>query len=151
MIRPATSADAENLCAIHAACFAERWSAESFAGLLASPGTFALLSTDGFVLARVAGGEAEILSLGVLAAARRKGEARALVRQAAAGALARGATVMFLEVAAGNPAARGLYATLGFREAGIRKGYYREPGKPPEDALMLRANLPLAAWAKPEN
>jgi [ribosomal protein S18]-alanine N-acetyltransferase len=109
--------------------------------LLATPGAFALLSADGFILARVAGDEAEILSLGVRPNARREGQARALVVDAAA--RADGAAAMFLEVGAGNEAARRLYAGLGFREAGVRKGYYREPGKPPQDALTLKAELPL--------
>jgi ribosomal-protein-alanine N-acetyltransferase len=36
-----------------------------------------------------------------------------------------GAERATLEVAAGNSAARGLYAALGFRQAGIRRDYYR--------------------------
>jgi [ribosomal protein S18]-alanine N-acetyltransferase len=142
-IRPATLGDVEILAAIHAACFAESWSAESIASLLATPGTFALLSPDGFIMARVAGDEAEILSLGVRPNARRAGQARKLVADAAARTHKKGAAAMFLEVGADNEAARGLYAGLGFHETGIRKGYYREPGKPPQDALTLRAELPL--------
>jgi ribosomal-protein-alanine N-acetyltransferase len=140
-IRPATLGDVDALAVIHAACFAESWSSESFASLLAAPGTFALLSSDGFILARTAGDEAEILSLGVRPNARRNGQARALVVDAAARAA--GAAAMFLEVGADNAPARGLYAGLGFREAGVRKGYYRERGKPPQDALTLKAELPL--------
>jgi ribosomal-protein-alanine N-acetyltransferase len=140
-VRPATPGDVDVLATIHAACFAESWSLESIAALLATPGTFALLSADGFILARVAGDEAEILSLGVRPDGRRNGQARALVVDAASRAA--GAAVMFLEVGADNAPARGLYAGLGFREAGVRKGYYREPGKPPQDALTLKAELPL--------
>jgi ribosomal-protein-alanine N-acetyltransferase len=44
---------------------------------------------------------------------------------------------MFLEVGADNPAARALYASLGFTKVGDRKGYYQG-----RDALVLR--LPLA-------
>jgi Fur family ferric uptake transcriptional regulator len=80
--------------------------------------------------------------------ARRGGQARALVADAAAQAHGQGATAMFLEVSQTNEAARALYEGLGFREVGRRKGYYRTD--PPEDALTLRAELPLTAWAKPE-
>lgn len=43
-----------------------------------------------------------------------------------------GALWATLEVAAGNAAARGLYAAIGFREAGIRRHYYRNG----EDGLI---------------
>jgi ribosomal-protein-alanine N-acetyltransferase len=148
-IRAATTGDLATLAAIHGACFADAWSADAFGRLLDSPGVFALLSQDGFVLARVAGGEAEILSLGVNPSARRNGQARALVMEAAARAHGDGATAMFLEVGWNNAAARGLYAALGFREVGRRKGYYR--ATPPEDALTLRAELPFARLGKAGN
>jgi ribosomal-protein-alanine N-acetyltransferase len=140
--------DPEKLAAIHRACFAEVWSAEAFGALLATPGTFALRSKDGFILARVAGGEAEILSLGVMPRERRAGQALALVADAAAEAHQQGAAAMFLEVSQSNAAARGLYGKLGFREVGRRKGYYRVPGQVPEDALTLRVELPLTRLGK---
>jgi ribosomal-protein-alanine N-acetyltransferase len=147
-IRPATPSDLEILSALHGKCFAEPWSVDFFGRLLASPGTFALLSADGFILSRVSADEGEILSLGVPPSARRRGQARALVVEAANQAYDKGAAAMFLEVGVNNIAARRLYAALGFRDGGIRKGYYREPGKPPEDALSLRAELPLARLGK---
>jgi [ribosomal protein S18]-alanine N-acetyltransferase len=140
--------DLETLAAIHRACFAEGWSATAFGELLDTPGTFALKSEHGFILARVAAGEAEILSLGVMPSARRSGQAQTLVMEAAAKAHVQGATAMFLEVGFRNEAARRLYTKLGFREVGLRKGYYRLPGQTPEDALTLRAELPLTRLGK---
>lgn len=138
--------DLDALVAIHRACFTDAWGVESFANLLAMPGTFVLQSKDGFVLARVAAGEAEILSLGVMPAARRGGQAESLVVESAAKAREQGAVIMFLEVNQNNAAARALYDKLGFREVGRRKGYYR--ATPPEDALTLRAELPLTRLGK---
>jgi ribosomal-protein-alanine N-acetyltransferase len=49
----------------------------------------------------------------------------------------RGATRATLEVEGGNRPALALYARLGFRTAGIRRGYYRDGG----DALIQWAKL----------
>ena len=87
------------------------------------------------VLLRVAADEAEILTIGV--AARRQGIARALMAAALERARAQGARTMFLEVAADNGAARGLYEMLGFAPAGLRQGYYAGGA----DALLLRLEL----------
>ena len=51
---------------------------------------------------------------------------------------AAGAQYAELEVRAGNRAALGLYARLGFEQAGIRTGYYANPK---EDAVLLRISL----------
>ncbi len=133
------SSDAALLAAIHAAAFppAEAWSAEAIASLLATPGCFALAEADGFVLARVAADEAEILTLAVRPAARRRGLAARLVARAATAAAALGARVLWLEVAEGNAPALGLYRALGFVEAGRRRGYYAGG----TDALVLRLSL----------
>ena len=48
-----------------------------------------------------------------------------------------GATLMFLEVAVTNDAARALYAAHGFTEAGLRRHYYTDG----TDALILRSTL----------
>ncbi len=132
--------EAAALAALHAAAFppADRWGADAIALMLELPGTFALHHPgQGFVLARVAAEEAEILTLAVHPDARRQGHGAALLMGAMAGAVARGATAMFLEVAEGNAAARALYAAAGFAEVGRRRRYYADGG----DALVLRRDL----------
>jgi ribosomal-protein-alanine N-acetyltransferase len=49
---------------------------------------------------------------------------------------------MLLEVRASNTPARKLYEKHGFREAGLRRGYY---GNPTEDAVLLKLEIPKAA------
>ncbi len=51
----------------------------------------------------------------------------------------RGARAVWLEVRLSNAAARAMYQRRGFVAAGVRRGYYRLP---PEDALVLRRELP---------
>jgi ribosomal-protein-alanine N-acetyltransferase len=130
-------ADTAPLAALHAACFDEAWDAASLHSMLAMPGAFAFHHPDGFVLARVASDEAEILTLAVAPRARGKGLGRALLSAAIAEADRRGAKAMFLEVGNDNPAALALYAALGFANVGSRKGYYRG-----RDASLLRLSLP---------
>jgi ribosomal-protein-alanine N-acetyltransferase len=137
------SGDTARLAALHAACFADRWTAQAMADLLATPNCFAFSNEDGFVMARVAGGEAEILTLAVNPPARRQGLGRVLVATAAAHAHALGASELFLEAGSGNAAARILYDRLGFRPVALRKGYYQG-----EDALVLKAALPLPPSGK---
>lgn len=131
------------LAALHAACFADRWTARAIADLLAAPNCFAFSNEDGFVMARIAAGEAEILTLAVNPPARRQGLGRVLVASAAAHAHALGASEMFLEVGKDNAAARALYDRLGFRAVATRKGYYQG-----HDALVLKAALPLPPSGK---
>jgi len=130
-------AHAAAMAAIHAECFppVARWGAEAMELQLALLRAFGFIDAGGgFVLARVAADEAEILTLAVAPAARRRGLARALLRRAANEAAAAGATSLFLEVADDNAAARALYAAEGFTEVGRRRRYYPGGG----DALVLR-------------
>ncbi len=136
-----SAADAAPLAVLHAASFDEAWDAASLRTMLAAPGAYAFHNPDGFVLARVAGGEAEILSLAVAPQARGKGLGRALLRTAIAKAEQMGADAMFLEVGSDNPAALALYAGLGFVNVGARKAYYRARNAS-GDALVLRLSLP---------
>jgi len=137
------------LAALHAEAFTHPWDAAALAGLLAGPGVFAFAAeadgrTAGFVLARVAAEEAEILTLAVIPSARGRGLGRALMRRAADHAARLGARTMFLEVGSDNPAALALYNGLGFTRAGLRKGYYAAGSQMGDDALVLKAMLPLA-------
>jgi ribosomal-protein-alanine N-acetyltransferase len=147
-IVPAMIEDASTLAALHQACFAESWTAQSFASLMDSRGSFALVvrrgeTPIGFILIRAVAGEGEILSIGVVPTERRAGLARSLISQAGERAHTEGAKALFLEVSTANTAARALYEGFGFRQVGMRKSYYREIGKVPEDAAVLKANLPL--------
>lgn len=147
-LRLTTQDDLATLASLHASGFTQAWNARAFSQLLVSPGAFALLAETGakacgFILIRVAADEAEILSIAVAPDGRRMGTGRRLIAAAAAKAHAMGAARLFLEVARENGAARALYQSAGFREAGFRRGYYREPGAPADDALVLKADLPL--------
>ena len=139
-LQVAAPADAAALAALHAAAFppAEAWGGNAIALMLGLPGAYGLWSAgQGFVLARAAGGEAEILTLAVLPAARRQGVGAALLAAALQGAVLRAAAVMFLEVAAGNAAALALYRAAGFVEVGRRRRYYADG----DDALVMRRKL----------
>ena len=132
---------AADLALLHAAAFAKPWDAPAFQDLLAGSGVFAFAAPSGFVLARAAANEAEILTLAVKPAARGRGLGRALMQAAAARAATLGAESLFLEVGADNPAALALYTGLGFARVGARKGYYESGSQ--GDALVFKAALPL--------
>ncbi|WP_431282384.1 GNAT family N-acetyltransferase [Humitalea sp. 24SJ18S-53] len=140
--RPIHAVDVPALAGLHTAAFPpeESWGIGAIGTMLAMPGAFGLvLPEQGFILARVAAGEAEVLTLAVAPPARRQGIGAGLVVAAMAGALARGASVLFLEVSEDNLAARALYAALGFEQVGRRRRYYADGS----DALVL--SRPLSA------
>lgn len=130
----------DDLARLHARCFdaaPSPWSAAAFAGLLAQPGCHLSAAPGGFALGRSIAGEAELLTLAVAPESRRKGLGRRLMAAFEAEARARGAEAAFLEVAVGNAPARALYAALGWRAAGVRRGYFGPGG----DAIALRRDL----------
>jgi ribosomal-protein-alanine N-acetyltransferase len=140
-IREVFMADAPGLAALHAEAFTDPWTTEALSRLMTIKGAFALANEDGFVLARALAGEAEVLTLAVRPAARRQGLGRALVEAVATRAIDAGARSLFLEVAADNGAALGLYRECGFVPVGRRGAYYRRASGPAMDALVLRRTL----------
>ncbi|WP_192499184.1 GNAT family N-acetyltransferase [Skermanella pratensis] len=134
-IKPAGLADCEVLGCLHSACFPEDpWSGAAIGRLLATPGMFSFLADVGepgeprpvgFVLARVAAGEGEIITIGIEPAARRAGAGGALLDAAAGAARDCGAESLFLEVAEDNNPALRLYRRRKFLEIGRRPNYYR--------------------------
>ena len=143
-IHEATTDDAKVMARLHAAGFDAAWSAEDLGSMLAQAGALALIAGDppgGFILGRVTADEAEIVTLAVAPETRRAGLGAALVEALAAVAAAQGAASLFLEVAADNAAALGLYRAAGFGQVGSRRGYYARRDGPPADALVLRRAL----------
>ncbi len=143
--RAADAMDAGALADLHALAFEAPWPARDFADLLASPGVFALVAKEDGVMAlilmRAVAGEAEVLTLAPAPARRRQGAARALLEAGLALAAGAGAEAAFLEVAADNAGAIGLYRGAGFEAVGRRAGYYRRAEGPAMDALVLRRAL----------
>lgn len=131
-----------DLAALHGRCFATPppWTPADFAGLLVRPGVSLLCdpARRGFALIRVVADEAELLTIATEPEARRQGVARVLMSQVLAAAKGAGASVLFLEVAENNTAARQLYDGCGFAQAGRRRGYYRTNSGDLVDALILR-------------
>ncbi len=138
VLRAARRADVPALAALHAAAFDHPWPAGEIDALLATPGAFALIVEDqGFILCRAIAGEAEILTLAVTPAARRRGAGRALVEAAANLAEGLEADTLFLEVAHDNLPALALYESAGFARIGLRKAYYASGA----DAVVMRRAL----------
>lgn len=137
-LRAAGPGEAATLAALHATAFDHPWPEAEIASLMASPGVFALVvEGEGFILCRAVAGEAEILTLAVDPALRRRGTGRALVEAAAGLARQMDAGILFLEVADNNAAALGLYAASGFAAVGRRKGYYASGA----DAVVMQRRL----------
>lgn len=141
MILPAGLPHAALLAELHKAGFPQPWSEKALAELLAMPGAFAFVVQEegepvGFVLARVAADEAEIVTIAVIPDCRRSGFGGRLMDRVLDEARRRGAVRLFLEVAEDNRAARRLYENLGFAEVGRRRKYYGAT-----DALVLARPL----------
>ena len=151
-IRPLAAERLAEAAALHALCFDTPWDEATLVRLLAMPGTFARAATEagevaplaGFVLVRIAGGEAEILTLAVAPPRRGQGLGRRLIEAAAATALAGGATALFREVAEDNEPALALYGRLGFRAVGARPDYYAR-GQARVAARVLKLDLGATA------
>lgn len=142
--------DTTAIAAIHAEDFARPWSAEEFDGLLAQDTVFGFAAREignprrgpvGFVLARLAAGEGEILTVAVARSQRGLGLGRSLMDAVLRKLYAERAEELFLEVDETNGPAIALYRKLGFVEVARRHGYYEHVGHTRSDALVMRRDL----------
>ncbi len=122
---------------------AAQWPPESYAKLAKSPGGLFLVCDAnsqpvGFVAARQAADEAEILNIAVHRDFRRQGIASALLIAALDQFRRSAINRAFLELRESNLPARALYERHGFVPTGRRKAYYHGPT---EDALCMMREL----------
>lgn len=147
-MRALRSDRAEQCAALHAAAFAHPWSLDEFESLLSSKTTIGGAAIDadcndlrGFALSRIAGDEAEVLTIAVHSAFRNRGIGRALLADSLTRLAAAHIRALFLEVESANAPALALYARMGFREVGQRRGYYRKADGSSATALVLRKDI----------
>lgn len=107
-----------------------------------SPPTVFVLRSSGnaiaFVVTRRHPPELDILNLAVADKHRRRGFGRILLRFLVEMAREDGVDQVFLEVRAGNRAARALYLSLGFEETQKRRNFYEDPL---EDAILMKLEI----------
>ena len=131
---------------LHGACFEEIWNEKTISEMLNMPGILGfLIGTEdkipqGFIMIRVAADEAEIISIGVIPAARKKGLASLLLLKSLKSAAISNVAKIFFEVAEDNKAAIAFYETFGSQIIGKRSGYYKRPSKK-VDAIVYSLNL----------
>ena len=128
--------------------FGEAWTRAQALGVLSVTGVWLLIArrggvSAGFALARIVLDEAELLLIAVRPEQRRAGVGAMLLDGMIAGARARGAVRLHLEVRDGN-GALALYRAAGFLAAGRRRAYYRGRDSQVFDAITLSLPLPAA-------
>lgn len=142
-VRPIDSRDVEAILAIQRSSpEVAQWNAPDYVRAVA--GDMAGWVTDdngvvsGFLIARLAAGDLEILNFAVRADVRRRGLGAALLREVLSWGAAQHAQRALLEVRASNRVALDFYGRYGFRTAGRRPRYYVAPV---DDALLLTAEI----------
>ena len=140
IVRPATSADANEILALETALFgADAWSSSSVLAELTAPDRSCAVAVSdgqviGYVLTLRSGDVVDLQRIGVDPARQRQGVATALLEAALEQAHDDGADAMLLEVSEANGPALAFYAREGFVEIDRRRRYYRDG----TDALILR-------------
>ena len=126
--------------------FAQPWSRGFFEKELSTPFARLVVAVDeggprptivGYTCRWRVTDEVHLLNVAIHPERRGLGHGRELVEAVIDEARTARARVVFLEVRAGNVVARRLYRLLGFRDLGIRRGYYG----PGQDAIVMELRL----------
>jgi [ribosomal protein S18]-alanine N-acetyltransferase len=141
-IADARSADAAAIAALHGVSFRRGWGEDEILRLLLERNVVTQRMTAGgkligFIMSRLAAGEAEILSVAIASAWRGRGLSRQLLDLHLRRLAGFGVRAVYLEVGEHNAPACRLYRRAGFREVGRRQGYYEDGAT----ALVLRRDF----------
>jgi ribosomal-protein-alanine N-acetyltransferase len=146
LLRDMRRDDLPSVLEIERRSFAQPWSRGFFEKELGTPfARLVVAAEEGGVRPFIVGytcrwrvtDEVHLLNVAVHPERRGLGHGRALVNAVIAEARQARARVVFLEVRAGNVVARRLYRQLGFRDLGVRRGYYG----PGQDAIVMELRL----------
>ena len=143
-IRPMQPSDLEDVLDIERAVYEFPWTRGNFNDSLCAGYNCWMYRQDGlavgYCVSMIAAGEAHLLNLSIALPMQRAGHGRRLLEHALADAREQAAQLLFLEVRPSNAAARALYERRGFRQIGVRRGYYPAHAGH-EDALVLSIEL----------
>ncbi len=143
-LRAMTEADLAAVVEIERSVYPFPWTAGIFSDCLRVGYHCTILELDylviGYGIIASGAGEAHLLNVCVREEFRNRGFGRALLANLLELAARSGATVVFLEVRPANTAAIRLYETMGFRQSGLRQGYYQSASGR-EDALVMRRGI----------
>ena len=131
--------DLEQAISIEEELFSVPWTMNGLFSMLVREDALFLVAEDkdkiiGFCGAFMVMDQGDIVNVGVRPERQRQGVGRRILQALIRGADEKGVTSLYLEVRASNRAAICLYEGLGFRQAGVRKGYYEEPR---EDGITM--------------
>lgn len=135
--------NAASLSATHCLAFqtTRGWSAPEFENLLGQASVILCGDAKSFVLGRVIGNEAEVLTLATHPDFHRRGLANQMLNQFLDQAAAKGAKRVVLEVASDNEAAKSLYTNNNFEICGHRPKYYKDADGRWIDAVLMDLTL----------
>lgn len=138
-VEPMKAEHISSIAEIESRCFSMPWTEKSLSDELDNENAHFLSAVfDGKVIGYVGVieicGEADITNVAVQPEYRRCGIGEMLMKEAENGAVERNCESITLEVRVSNKAAISLYIKSGYKQAGIRKGFYE---KPKEDALLM--------------
>lgn len=142
-LRRMTPSDVPEVARIEATAFSTPWREETFRALVDRSGVELWVAEWGDQLAAYAIlwrvlDEGELANIAVRSDLRGHGIGSSLLSRMLEVARDWGVRSLYLEVRESNGLAREMYARRGFREIGVRKGYYEGPR---EDARVLKKSL----------
>jgi ribosomal-protein-alanine N-acetyltransferase len=141
-----TPADLDTLVAIESSAYAFPWSRGNFIDSL-NAGYLGRKRVDvsgrwlGYFIAMPGVQELHLLNLTVVPEHQRRGHARAMLDRLLEEASSLGAQRVWLEVRVSNERAQALYRRYGFREVGMRRGYYPAGALSRENAIVMSLSL----------
>ena len=140
VVRRGRAEDLDGIAALEQVCFASPWSRESLYRDMTENqmAEYFVAELDGEVVGYLGIWlvleEGYINNVAVSPSHRRRQIGSALIGAMLEATQTEGTIAHTLEVRASNEAAKGLYKKFGFKEAGLRKGYYEDNG---EDAIIM--------------
>ncbi|AET66349.1 ribosomal-protein-alanine acetyltransferase [Desulfosporosinus orientis DSM 765] len=143
-VRPMRMDDLEAIMEIEVSSFSTPWSLQAFKAELKDNeyARYTVLEVEGKVVGYMGLwfilDEGHITNVAIAPNFRGKHWGEFLMRSVMVKMIEEGMERMTLEVRASNSPAQSLYSRLGFKTAGIRKGYYADTG---EDALIMWVDL----------